>query len=336
MTFENLAKLTNAQLLNEPCISSFERIVFDPNRVKRGDLFIGNDIDEIKTALVKDAYAVLSDKQTNILDDEIAWLKCENIDDALIGLLRYYLMQTKLNFVCFDPIEVALMKKITAKESIIFLNSDARSNFQKILDAPQNSLIVGYEQNYLQNIYPAFEIPAVSILRPITKIKSTLFLSSFEYKDQLYENIKLPEFFLKKFENIVNFLDSKSIDYKINKCDFTPYFYPIFINKALKQKSFGATTRAIIVIKENKDLKNFINYLNKKALWAKNILCLQKDNKYEKFENIEIVTYTKLAEITKLKDFEFNFAIINADLQNLTDLLKKRETKNEPSLFKEL
>ncbi len=335
MTFDNLAKLTNSTLLNEPCISSFERIVFDPNRIKRGDLFIGNDIEDIKLSIKRDAYAIMSDRQTNVLDDEIAWLKCKSINEALIGLLRYFLMQTKLHFVCFDPVEATLMQKIAAKENIIFLNSDAKENFQKIIDAPENSLIISYDEEYLQNIYPAFEVANITILHPITKIKSTLFLSSFEYKNKLYENIKLPEIFLKKFENIINFLDSKSITYKINKCDFTPYFYPIFVNKNLHKKSFGSTQKALIVIKEDKNINHYINYLHKKASWAKHLLFLPKKIKTITFPDTKIISYSYLTEITKLKEFEFNFAIIKADLQDIVDTLKKIETKKEPSLFEE-
>ncbi len=335
MTFENLAKLTNSTLLNEPCISSFERIVFDPIRVKRGDLFIGNDIQDIKIALKRDAYAIMSDKHTNILDDEIAWLKCESINEALKGLLRYSLMQTKLHFVCFDPVEAALMKKITSKESIIFLNTDPKKNFQKIIDAPENSLIISGDKEYLQDIYPAYELANIPILHSILKIKSTLFLSSFVYKNVLYENIKLPEIFLKKFENIVNFLDSKSIDYRIDRCDFTPYFYPLFINGDLVRKSFGSTQKALIIISDDKNLNDFINYLQHKASWAKHILFLPRKIKTNNSNKIKTISYINLTEITKLKELEFNFAIIKANPQDMAEVLKKIETKKEPSLFEE-
>ena len=40
MRLENFLALTQAVLTNEPCINSFENIVFEASRVKRGDLFL--------------------------------------------------------------------------------------------------------------------------------------------------------------------------------------------------------------------------------------------------------------------------------------------------------
>ncbi len=333
MTFENLAKLTDAKLLNTPFISSFERVIFDPLKVKRGDLFVGNDPQEIKTAIARDAYAILSDKKVNILDEEIAWLRCEDIEDALTGILRYYLMDRKLHFVYFDIISAHLMQHIVSKEEIIFLHNDAKQNFQALYSVNDNTIIICSDKHYLQNIYPGYETPDIAIYQTLQITKSSLFQTSFTYKEIYYENIKIPELFIKQFESILNCLDTKLLYYDITKCDYIPDFYPLFVNKELQIRPYGTTPFTLIVVKDVQILKTASNYLQNKAPWARTVLFLSKPHAKEINLSIQTIRYKNLSEIKKLKELEFNFAIINADLPKIVDILQNSHVKEQLSLF---
>ena len=50
MRLENFLALTHTSLINEPCVNGFENIVFEAQRVKRGDLFFAFDDKEIDIA----------------------------------------------------------------------------------------------------------------------------------------------------------------------------------------------------------------------------------------------------------------------------------------------
>ena len=52
MRLENFLALTHTSLINEPCVNSFENIVFEASKVKRGDLFFAFDEKE-KTKILK-------------------------------------------------------------------------------------------------------------------------------------------------------------------------------------------------------------------------------------------------------------------------------------------
>lgn len=333
MTFENLSKLTQARLINAPDITSFDSIVFEPEKVKMGDLFIGREPEKIKAALARGAYAILSDEKIPIYDEEVAWLRCENIENALISLLRYYLMQKELEFVCFDPVSLALMQKIAYKEHLVFLSENIETNFHKIMDAKPHSIVLGSDKNFIQKIYPSYTIITPQEMQKIVTFKTTLFQSSFYYNDQLYEHIKLPELFLPNLEKILDFMDEKSLPYDINKCEYTPYFYPLFVTKRMELKSFGSTSTTLIVTKENKILEDIVHYMQQKASWAKQICFLPKAHKSPKCNELEVIPYQKLSEITKLKEIEFNFAIIEADLKEIVQTIKKITKKEHMSLF---
>ncbi len=334
MTFENLSKLTQATLINEPDITSFDAIAFEPEKVKRGDLFIGRESEKIKEALARGAYAILSDRKIPVYDDEVAWLRCDNIENALIGLLRYYLMQKALEFVCLDPISLALMHKIAAKENLVFLTEGITSNFHKIMDAPPHSIVIGSDETMIQKIYPAYTIIQSDPLQKIRPFKTTLFQSSFYYHEKLYENIKIPELFLPKLEKILEFLEEKGIAYDIGKCEYTPYFYPLFVTKKLQRKPFGTTPSTLIVTQSTEYLGEIIRYIKEKSSWAKQI-CFVPKSTVAKCSDLPLIPYQKLSEISQLKEIEFNFAIISADLAQIVQTLKRLEKKEQLSLFQE-
>jgi ferrochelatase len=333
MTFETLSKLTQATLINEPYITSFDGIVFEPEKVKMGDLFISRDSEKIKEALSRGAYAILSDEKIPVYDEEVAWLRCENIENALIGLLRYYLMQKKLEFVCFDAISLSLMQKIAHKEKLVFLTGGIESDFHKIMDAEPESIVLGSDELFIQKIYPSYIISQPGEMQKIIPFKTTLFQSSFYYNEQLYENIKIPELFLPRLEEILDFLENKTLSYDIGKCEYTSHFYPIFITRKLQIKPFGSTPTTLIVTQRADNLPQIITYMKQKSAWSKQICFLPKTVKKSKCNNLSILSYQKLSEISRLKEIEFNFAIINADLTEVVKTLKNLEKKEQLSLF---
>ncbi len=335
MTFENLTKLTQATLVNEPSIASFDAIVFEPEKVKMGDLFIGNDPHKIKTALSRGAYAILSDVKIPVYDEEVAWLRCDNIESALVGLLRYYLMQKEQEFVCLDPVSLALMQKIVHRDQIVFLDEKIESNFHKIMDAAPKMIIAGSDEAFIRKIYPAYTITSAQSTAQIVPFKTTLFQSSFYYKEQLFENIKLPELFFPKFENILSYLENKALSYDIYRCEYTPWFFPLFVTRRLQRKPFGSTPSTIIITKDPTYLPEITTYMQKKAAWSRKICFLPRSAADADCAGLERIPYQKLSEITKLKEIEFNFAIIIADLTEIIQTLKNLEKKEQLSLFQE-
>jgi len=242
-------------------------------------------------------------------------------------------MQKELEFVCFDEISLSLMQKIAHKDKLVFLTGGIESDFHKIMDAEPESIVLGSDEHFIQKIYPSYMISQPGEMEKIIPFKTTLFQSSFYYNDQLYENIKIPELFLPRLEEILNFLESKTLSYDIGKCEYTSHFYPVFVTKRLQIKPFGSTPTTLIVTQRADDLAKISNYMKQKSAWSKQICFLPKTIQKPECNHLQIISYQKLSEICRLKEIEFNFAIINADLTEIIKTLKNLEKKEQLSLF---
>ncbi len=331
MTFENFTRLTQATLLNEPFLSSFYEIVFDPHKVKRGDLFVGNDKEAVKIALSRGAYAILSDRKLPVLDEEIAWLRTDSIDQSLISLLRYHIMEHELRFCYLDKISIALLQKIAPRERFVFLGNDLQSDFQQIMQASAEKIFISSDDRLLARIRPGYQECCSTEGPEIMPVKSTLFLSSFYVDNAYYENLKIPALFLPRLQNLLAFLQQEQITYDLHKCEFTPYFYPLFVNKALQVKPFGATPAVLIAARSQSALPEILDYITTHAPWAKTCCFLPVSSTIR--VQTEVYHYKTLTELNRLKEIEFNFAIINDDLQQIVQSLKNLETDEQRSLF---
>jgi ferrochelatase len=317
MTFENFSRLTGAELLNNPSISSFENIETDPKKIKRGDLFIGDSKEDIELALHLEAYAVLSTQQLEIIDEEIAWFKADSLDEVLIKLLRFTLLERDFQFFHTHSVEIELIKKIADKEYLIFLNKDEKESYKKIINADAKSIFFSANQEFLKKIYPDFQtLPSMD--KPLFKtIKNTLFLTSFRYKGKIYKNIKISPLFIKYLENVVMFLQKIDIGFEIEKCSYTSHFHPIFVNQKLELKNFGKTDHVLICESDKSLIEEELSYLITEAPWAKTT-------------HLEL---SNMDDLDKLKNIEFNFAIIFANYDKLIDILEKNEKKKQIELF---
>ena len=312
MTFENFARLTGATLLNTPTISSFEDIQIDVKKVKRGDLFISNLKEDIELALHLEAYAIVSVDIFPIIDEEIAWMRVDSLDEVLIRLMKFTLLEKKFRFIYLTHVELELIEKIADREFLVFLTDNEKDNFKKIINAKEKSIFFSANELFLKQIYPNFETLTQIKSKLFKTIKNSLFLSSFIYNDTTYNNIKLPPLFQENLENVINFLRENHISFQIEKCTFTSHFHPIFIDHKLQIKPFGKSDRVIICERDKNLIKIELKYLRENAPWAKKII--------------------QVLDADELKSIEFNFAIINTTTNILQEKLEKIQ-KKEQALF---
>ena len=89
MRLDNLINLTDGVLLNTPSINQIESFCFEPQNATRGALYFDtNRVQEsIEIAIKNGAYAIIVDSDCSVSDSEIAWIKVENIQNALIMMI---------------------------------------------------------------------------------------------------------------------------------------------------------------------------------------------------------------------------------------------------------
>jgi ferrochelatase len=329
MLFENLTSLIDGELLNEPSIASFSKIVFDAKKVKRGDLFFGS-FKEIDEALENGAYGIVSTK-IKVKDDEIAWIKVKDIQSAKIKLLRYFILKDGLSVVKFSTVEAELAKSISLNKNILYIDSDINSAI-KDLDTNHDLNLIAFIND---DIYSKIELEeqSIELKYKITVQKATTFLTTFIYGDNLFKEIKISELFVRELERVLNLFDTFDIKYHIQKLNFINHFKPLFLDSSFKILNFGQSRKVFILEFKKELLEREILYVKEKASWAKIALLLPQDIKYTKKIDIDIKYFKNYADIKKQNIFYYNFVIMLDVEQKFEKYLQKNDNDIKNRLF---
>ena len=309
MRLENFLALTQASLLNEPCIYSFENTVFEAHKVKRGDLFFAFEHDEISLAVQNGAYGVVFERKTDIIDPEIAWIKVDSLEGALKKLLRFKMIEKEIVAYECNEIVLKLSMQVMTEANFLPLMGDLRSLFKSLWDIQNRSIVL---------FCPALSDPAIFAtvrsmpkrpFAPIDIMEQTLFETSFIYDDIYYERQLISPFFISYLEELLHFFKTAKINYKLKK--FTPieHFEAVFTNKKLEIKNFGTSDKVLIFEPNVTLIDSQIIFLKRHASWAKIIFVLPYNTEQDISENV--FTYKNEKDIINiLKNSSFHFALI--------------------------
>lgn len=310
MRIENFASLLNAKLLNKPSVFQIRDIKTDVKKIKLADAFICLDTNCLNEALKNGAYCIVTDKKVDIIDEEIAWLWVENIHDAINAILRYKIIKSEINVIYANFISYEMLKFLKIQD-FTFLNKNNQLNFNF------KKYLICHDKKFLENL----ELDFLSIKNnnSCKLSKKDIFFSNFIYDNHLYQKIPIPDIFLNNFLDIFEFLNT--IDIKINPENFTRFehFIPLFVNSKMQIKSFGKTSK-VLIFEDNKD---FLNY-ELKILKNKKILKISFNK-----DILLDLNFKNPKEINKLKDIDFNFALIYADIEKIKKELEKNQTQSE-------
>ncbi len=309
MRLENILALTHATLLSEPQISQFEAIVIDVSKVRRGVLFVALNPYDIKRAVELGAYGILYDRETPILDDEAAWIKVDDIYEALKRIVRFLLIDKELQAFTCSPITLQIAKQLVTPPELLILEGMLQEHFGKLLTAPAKSTIL-FSQIDDDLFTDAMALPS-TILEPIDIIEQTLFETSFIYKDVFYERQLLSPFFIPYLEQLLQLFSNRNIAFKIRPFSSMPHFQPVFTDKALHVKDFGSSDRVIIFENDFSLIDNQIDFIAQQAAWAKIIYLLPRFGYNLETENPNILLYDTTQDIIEaLKTHPFHFALV--------------------------
>ncbi len=329
MTFENLTGLIRGELLTAPAISSFEDFCFEAHKINRGDLFVAFNTEQIEQAVENGAYGILfDDEDINISDNEIAWIKVQNINMALFRLMRFESSYKKLNFVSVSLLQKNMLKNISLSNSII-LPKNTLEAFKSIMKAPQKSFVFCSDDLYLQKIAPVHECIFKQKHIAVQK-NGSIFSSSFIFENEYYHKIPISPIFISSFCGIIKFLKDKNIDFSLDVFKPIENFDPIFVDASIQPQSFGETRRALIV-ESDEELFCFEAKALLKTLPPNHLLiCKPIDSKVKMEANF---LYKSEDELKQLSEYNFKYALVLGDRQTILDALLKYQTKRYPSLF---
>jgi ferrochelatase len=307
MQISSILDITNGELKNSPLISFITDIKIDPNKVKQGDLFLVKNKNDIPIAVQNGAFAIIYDDiNIQLIDKEIAWIYVEDINYAMIRIMRYILSLHTLDiFLCDDAtIELIKIYKSDFQHPVIILENDMYQNIIKLNQIEEFSIIFSTNQIFLQKIYPSYQ----QFNKPHYNIQNLIihnaFETTFSYMDQFFSRLKLSKIYIYQFLDLYLYLNK---DLDLNKLKLSKLFKPIFINLHIDIVEFGKSDRFIVAIK-NKNLEiEQIDFINHTYSYAKIVIVNYEENLINKIKNLDFniliiagESYDKIYDILSL------------------------------------
>ncbi|MGJ0341560.1 peptidoglycan synthetase [Aliarcobacter cryaerophilus] len=306
MKISSIVDIVDGELLNSPSISFINNISSDANKVKTSDMFIAKNIEDLKIALQNGAYAVIFEKDFEVIDNEIAFIKVKNLELALLKIVRYKLSTLKIkSYFCTDEtFDMLKLYQNNHTKPIFLISKNIEKAFKFIDDIKDGDILISKNKKLLESIYPDIKEFEKKLDENSIKnlIKHSLFELSFSYKDIYFSKLRLSKIYLNSFLNIYDFFKG-NID--ISKLKLYSNFKAIFIDKDFQPIESGKSD-SFIICQTNKNLIPIeITYLKNEFKYARTIFVSKYKISflYEK-EQIIINNIEDLKNI--LKNLKFN------------------------------
>ena len=306
MKISSIVDIVDGELLNSPSISFINNISSDANKVKTSDMFIAKNIEDLKIALQNGAYAVIFEKDFEVIDNEIAFIKVKNLELALLKIVRYKLSTLKIkSYFCTDEtFDMLKLYQNNHTKPIFLISKNIEKAFKFIDDIKDGDILISKNKKLLESIYPDSKEFEKKLDENSIKnlIKHSLFELSFSYKDIYFSKLRLSKIYLNSFLNIYDFFKG-NID--ISKLKLYSNFKAIFIDKDFQPIESGKSD-SFIICQTNKNLIPIeITYLKNEFKYAKTIFVSKyKISFLDEKEQIIINNIEDLKNI--LKNLKFN------------------------------
>lgn len=332
MNIENLVRLTDAVLLTKPSIKSVNDYVFNCDKVRQGNAYMAVDRDEscIESAVKNGAYAIFYDFDVKITDEEIAWIRVDSLEVAMMRLMRFISSYKKINFVAVSELQKSILKSLKLAENASILEVSLSEVFRKVMIAKDSDFLFTSSENILQKVGPLHE--SVWTDREVNALpQSTLFQSSFIHKDIYYKEISLSPMFLQAFGGVINFLDDKQISYQVQPFKPINHFEPVFVDKSLNIMPFGATAQALIIENDEKIFEQAVKYISKNHANINFATYKQEQLTTRIKTDFEYKDYDELVEL--LEPRKYRYILILGDKNAIENAIERKQSLKKATLF---
>lgn len=328
MQITSLNDIIQGELLNSPAISFIYNVKTNVNKIQEGDLFFAFNEEEIAQALENGAFAVVTEHNSTILDQEIAWIKVENIQKAIIKYIRYKLSQLELKAYYCDTVSYELLKIFSsnAKDASFWLiSSNLNTTLNYINEIKNKDTLICNNQELLHSLYPTNENLNIQTYQVENLIEHSLFETSFSYQKNFFYRLKISSLFINQFMTVFNLLHLLPSDlHKLKKFNC---FKPIFIDKFFNACEYGRSDKFVLIQEKKELVFDELTYIQQKYKYAKTIIISK--------ESIDIApfTYTLISHVEDifhvLNTTPFNaLYIIGFKKQKIEELFKNNNTTN--------
>ncbi|MEA3498214.1 MAG: hypothetical protein U9R16_04060 [Campylobacterota bacterium] len=319
MKISSLTDIVEGKLLNAPAISFVTQIHTEITKVNDGDAFFTDNQDDLNKAIQKGIFAIIVDFEPLITDNEIAWIKVENLTKAKTNILRYKFSERKSVFIQVDEVFYQLLNLFKTKELIEkteILTNNITKDFELLNNLPNDKTIFSTNLKFIEAISPNINILTTKDYDIKNLTIHSLFEISFSYKDKFFEHIRLPKVYLNYFIQILELFDYKIDIKRLNSFEL---FKPIFINKSTQPVSLGQTNRFILA--NSNDI-----------ICNKEIEFLKEFYSYAIIKVIDVSLFTDEEIYLSIKKLNFNALYLKGkDIKHINNILE--QNNNSVKLF---
>jgi ferrochelatase len=332
MRLDSLVRLTEGTLLTSPSVSATQGYALRAGYVERGKAYFALDRLEssIAEAVTKGAYAIIVDKETAVTDPEIAWIRVENIEMAMIRLLRFEIASKHHTFTALNTLEDAIMRALSLPKSLCLLGDSLARTFHLIMDAPEATHFFSPHLALLNNIAPQFQTVPPLDSAPVRLDQSTLFHSTFLHEGRYFKHLGLSEIFIDTFVQVITFLEALGVTFDPFALKPIDHFEPLFVDKRLKVHPFGTTRQALIVESDPLLFEKEIAYIHTHYPHLPLFTCKPANTAFHVKTSEE---YTSSKELLTLDPYAFRYALILGDKAAIEATLNTQTSITQPSLF---
>ncbi len=312
MRIASLAKLIGAKMLNEPLIKQIDGFSFISSKVARQNAYfdIYGDLASIHQATQNGAYCIISELDIIPFDNEIAFIKVDDLRLSIYRLMRYFATQKELKFAQISNLQLNILKHINADFSV--LCADLIQNFNQIQNASAKSLFFTTELNLLEKI----TFCPLKIAPQNAKIikQNSLFFSDFIFNNERF-SLQFPNVFVNELCEILGVLTEQNIAFRLKDFkDFT-HFKALFVSTQNQPAPFGASARAFICENDKSVFKWLCAKLKNQMLF-----CVPPN--FKKHENTDYFSFSSLDDLKNLRNF--TYALVLCDYDELFKILSTR------------
>jgi len=282
LKIETLVNLIGGELLNSPYISEVTSFTDKCELTTRGSCFFVTDKNDIEKAVKNGAYAIVSENYENITDNEIAWIKVDSIQKAVIDVFKYENLKTKIYFC--DEITEHIIEKMNITETVVIIKS--YEDLLKSLNLSQKYLVTSKKK--FSELFSNIE---VLIPKKIELSQVSLFKSKFGSVE-----INLPYVYKEEFSRALKFFEDNFLKYTLEfELD---RFKPVFVDYRLREVRYGESEKVLILgIKNDRYFFKELNYLIDNTKYAKTVIVNEENSNLLK----------KGFNFAMLVDFAFDF-----------------------------
>lgn len=326
MRINELIGIIQGTLLNDPPLSYFENFTTNLAKVVRGTLFIATTQEDAQEAIALGAYGIVfEDGEIGMIDNEIAWIKVDSLQDSITRFIRYQLLSQQIRLVYLSLIEFEIAEQITQDSEVGFLRG-GYADFLELTQTPVSKIITN-DKLFLELSFDYTESISPSV-QPFRVISYTLFDTKIYFNSERY-TIGLPSLFLDSLSCVIEVLQTEEIEFRLENFESITPLKPNFISSQGTLCKYGQSGRVVIAEQNFEAFKQYATYITLNAKWAK-ILFFVPEEYFEIFEQIAPTMSYKnpqeLLELYKTQNYNFGLTLgINQDF--LTTHLQPTQTQ---------